>query len=140
MSMSASLELKNTHLVAASKGIDANENSSVRLSNGSTITSQNGYAMKARRASGFSINQNASITSTGGYAIDLDENSFVSLSQNGPITIDRIDDGPDVNVSSGSVFTMGSGNTIGQITCGSRGFVILEGDAVVGSINSNCTE
>jgi len=70
----------------------------------------------------------------------LDENSFVSLSEDGPITIDRSDDGPDVNVSSGSVFTMGSGNTIGQITCGSRGLVKLEGDAVVGSINSNCTE
>ena len=139
LSDASELELRESILEATHRGMAVQRNSYAELSNGSSITAGANSAVTVYGGAGMKIRSGSSVVSTGASAIDISQSSWVEIDGGDGSTINRTDDGDDINVSTMGLLSVYSGNSIGAVSCSSKGYVSAS-DGTVTTLPDSCTQ
>ena len=140
LSETSTLELRESKIDASHRGLAVQRNSYAELRNGSSITAGvANSAVTVYGGAGLKIRSGSSVVSTGASAIDVSQSSWVEIDGGDGSTINRTDDGDDISVSTMGLLSVYSGNSIGSVSCSSKGYVSV-GEGSVTTLPDSCTQ
>ena len=139
LSDASELQLRESILEATHRGMAVQRNSYAELSNGSSITAGANSAVTVYGGAGMKIRSGSSVVSTGASAIDISQSSWVEIDGGDGSTINRTDDGDDINVSTMGLLSIYGGNLIGAVSCSSKGHVSAS-EGTVTTLPDSCTQ